>query len=503
MEGAMSGRLSTCSGGESRRLAEICDRFAGVRVLVVGDVMLDRYFQGTVNRVSPEAPVPVVRVEREWASPGGAGHVAASLAGLGCQVALAGVVGADRTGHQLRESLVAAGVGMLLLAQAPDSTTLTKARVLAAGHHQLLRLDHEPRPEQWALAAAELLRWVQPRVAEFDAIILSDYEKGALTRPVLQEILGEGRRLGRITLVDPKKVDLTAYRGATLLTPNVAETGRAVGRALHTDEEYAEVAASLREQLDLEATLITRGAHGMTGVDEQGPFHVRAKVRQVADVTGAGDTVVSVLAATLAQRVPLRLACELASEAAGLAVSNPGTYVVRGEELRTAVSGLSTKVLSWQAARQQVELARKQGKRIVFTNGCFDILHAGHLHNLEQSRRLGDFLVVGLNSDASVRGIKGPGRPVVVQGHRAALLAGLACVDAVVLFEETTPEELVRRLEPDVLVKGGDYDIANIAGGSFVRQRGGEVVTLPLVDGLSTTSILKKAEHADAVEALL
>jgi len=498
----MSRRLNTC-GGDSRPLAEICDRFAGVRVLVVGDVMLDRYFRGTVSRVSPEAPVPVVRVEREWASPGGAGHVAASLAGLGCRVALAGVVGTDGTGQQLRESLIAAGVGELLLANAPDSTTLTKSRILAAGHHQLLRLDHEPRPAEWAVAAAEMLRRAEPRVADCDAVILSDNEKGALTAQVLREILSAARRCCRIALVDPKKSDLTLYRGATLLTPNSVEAERAVGRPLHTDEEFAAVAATLREQLDLEALLITRGADGMTVVDGQGAFRVRAKVREVADVTGAGDTVVSVLAATLAQGVPLRLACELASEAAGLAVSHPGTYVVRADELRTAVSGRSPKVQSWQAAHQQVAQARQQGKKIVFTNGCYDILHAGHLHGLEQSRRLGDFLVVGLNSDASVRGLKGPGRPVVAQGHRAALLAGLACVDAVVLFDEATPEELIRRLEPDILVKGGDYDVAAIAGGAFVRQRGGEVVTVPLVDGLSTTSILRKVQHNDAAETLL
>jgi D-beta-D-heptose 7-phosphate kinase/D-beta-D-heptose 1-phosphate adenosyltransferase len=459
-------------------------------VLVLGDVMLDRYVAGKVQRISPEAPVPVVAVEREYSSPGGAGHVAASLAGLGCEVTLAGLIGTDAAGDELRERLQAAGIRDEAIVAHRELRTICKTRVLAGSHQQLLRLDVDGRSAAFSDTAAELPARVLPLLGRHDAVVLADYDKGTLPPALLRAVIAECRRLGRPCLVDPKKTDFTLYAGATLLTPNLHETERALGRALSDETALSEAAREWRERLRLDALLITRGAEGMTLADGDGVRHFPARTREVADVTGAGDTVVAVLAACLAQQWNLDEACQLASIAAGLAVSKPGAYVVPRAELERAWQGSSTKLLDWPTARRRLSEARRQGKRIVFTNGCFDLLHAGHLHCLEAARRSGDLLVVGLNSDASVKLNKGDARPIITETHRAALLAGLACVDLVVFFDEPTPEELIRALEPNVLVKGGDYDPATMAGADFVRSRGGEVRVIPLLEGLSTTAIL-------------
>jgi D-beta-D-heptose 7-phosphate kinase/D-beta-D-heptose 1-phosphate adenosyltransferase len=293
-------------------------------------------------------------------------------------------------------------------------------------------------------------------------------------------------------VVDPKKLDFHAYARATVVTPNLMEAERAVGRPLHGDDAVARAAIEMREAFGLDAMLVTRSAEGMTLSTPGGITHIPAQIRDVADVTGAGDTVVAVLAACLGSGRDLVESCRLANVAAGIAVSHPGTYVVHADELATAWRGLPHKVLTREAARRRLAQARRHGRKVVFTNGCFDILHAGHLASLEGARRLGDLLVVGLNSDASVRGLKGDARPVLCQEDRASLLAGLACVDAVVIFDEPTPEALIRELEPDVLAKGGDYTTDQIAGADFVIARGGQVVTIPLVPGLSTTAILDR-----------
>jgi len=478
--------------------AVLLDRLNMVRVLVVGDVMLDRYLHGTVGRISPEAPVPVVHVQRSWATPGGAGHVAASLAGLGCQAILVGLAGQDPAAAELVEALNRAGVSQSLLVAAAGACTVTKTRVLAGGFHQMLRLDQESEPDAWGEAVTRLGEQALERLPDCDALVLADYDKGALTSSLLAPLIARARHLGKPVVVDPKKPDLTVYRGASVLTPNVLETERALGRCLDDDEDFETVACQLRQQLQLDTMLITRGAQGMTGADSRGAFQVPAKVREVSDVTGAGDTVVAVLAAALAQGADVRDACQLASVAAGLAVTHSGTYVVKAAELRAALGGQSPKVASWDDARHVIERERQRGRRIVFTNGCFDLLHAGHLYSLQQARAHGDFLVIGLNSDVSIRQIKGPGRPVIDQHQRATLLAGLACVDLVVLFDEPTPLELIRHLLPDILVKGGDHAPNSVVGGDLVRSRGGQVVTIPRIEGLSTTTIVEKLRAAEA-----
>jgi D-beta-D-heptose 7-phosphate kinase / D-beta-D-heptose 1-phosphate adenosyltransferase len=462
-------------------------------VLVLGDVMLDRHIHGQVRRISPEAPVPVVNLVREDHTPGGAGNVAATLAGLGCPVTLAGLIGTDEEGAQLRESLRSKGVERLSLVERPVLKTISKTRILSDTHQQLIRLDRDGERASYAGLEEELLDQALPLVEHQSAVVLADYEKGVITPKVSRAIIRRCRERQIPCVVDPKKADFGVYCRATIVTPNLMEAERAVGQALLGDEAVAQAAAELRGALGVDALLITRGPEGMSLSTAEGVLHIPAQTRDVADVTGAGDTVVAVLAACLGSGWPVAKACRLANIAAGIAVSHPGTYVVHGDELETAWNGLSPKILSWEAARRRLAEARRHGQKIVFTNGCFDILHAGHLTSLEGAKRMGDFLVVGLNSNASVRGLKGDSRPVISQENRAGLLAGLACVDLVVLFDDPTPEALIELIEPDILVKGGDYTIDRIAGADFVQSRGGRVVTLPLVPGLSTTAILNKS----------
>jgi D-beta-D-heptose 7-phosphate kinase/D-beta-D-heptose 1-phosphate adenosyltransferase len=459
-------------------------------VLVVGDVMLDRHCYGHVRRISPEAPVPVVDLVREDCTPGGAGHVAASMVGLGCRVTLSGTVGGDPEGALLRRALEAKGVRRFALSERSGLSTICKTRVLSGSHQQLLRLDRDGDRAAFAAGAGELLGRVLPLVAENRAVALADYDKGTITPDMARAIIRRCRELGVPCVVDPKKADLSCYAGATILTPNVFEAERALGRPLDSAEAIAQAAEELRVGLGLDFTLITRGPDGMTLSTPGGAIHMPARTREVSDVTGAGDTVVAVLTACLGAGHDVEEACRLASVAAGIAVGRAGTYVVRAAELQAAWLGTSPKVLDWDSARCRVDEARRARRRVVFTNGCFDLLHAGHLSCLERARELGDMLVVALNSDASVRLNKGTSRPIIRQGDRAALLAGLACVDVVVIFDELTPETLIRHLEPDVLVKGSDYAVSEIAGAEFVQGRGGRVVTLPLVPGLSTTGIL-------------
>ena len=471
--------------------------FAGRRVLVIGDAMLDRYLSGAVRRISPEAPVPVVSLEREWSCPGGAGNVAASVASLGADVTFAAVTGTDEASEALVQSLRATGVKDLVLIQSPDLKTVTKTRVLGADLHQLLRLDVDGIRADYEKQTETLLAKVLPAIRHQAAVCLSDYDKGTLSPKLLAAVIEECRRVGVPCLVDPKKADFSLYANATVLTPNVMEAERALGRPLATQKAVEQAAAELRARLRLDAMLVTRGPDGMALATADGVQHFPAEVRTVADVAGAGDTVVATVALCLAAGWELAEACKLATLAAGIAVSKPGVYVVKAAEIDRVWNNTSPKILDQQAAREVIRAAQARGRKVVFTNGCFDILHAGHLHCLEQARRLGDMLVIGLNSDASVQMNKGTSRPIIPEGNRAMMLAGLACVDLVVLFDELTPEELVRALEPDVLVKGGDYDPMTMAGAEFTRSRGGQVLTIPLVPGLSTTRVLQGLRGAE------
>ena len=463
--------------------------FTHTRVLVAGDLMLDRYWSGTTRRISPEAPVPVVQVGAMEDRPGGAANVALNLAALGCRTTITGVTGDDEAADILTIRLADAGVEARLHRQR-GLPTITKLRVLSH-HQQLIRLDFEqslaPRGED------PLPGLVDGLLGQADLLVLSDYAKGTLADP--RPLIDAARRQGKPVLVDPKGRDFDRYRGATLLTPNRAELEDVVG-AVEDDAALIEKGQGLRAELGLQALLVTLGERGMLllrgGVPgDEAALHLPTRAREVYDVTGAGDTVIATLAAALAAGVELAEACTLANCAAGLAVGKLGTATVSARELERARLGSEWHtILDQDSLVAAVAEARAQGERVVMTNGCFDILHQGHVAYLQQARRLGDRLVVAVNDDDSVRRLKGPDRPINGAESRMAVLAGLASVDWVCPFGEDTPEDLICRVRPDILVKGGDYRPDQIAGADCVRRAGGEVRVLPFLPGHSTSRII-------------
>lgn len=464
-------------------------RFDKAHVLVIGDVMLDRYWHGATSRISPEAPVPVVQVDRIEDRPGGAGNVALNIAALGAQAELFGLTGADEAATVLADRLGAAQVRCSFHTVA-DHPTITKLRVISR-QQQLLRMDFEqPFAADHAASLAE--KAVQA-LGNVGAVILSDYAKGALADP--QIVIRAARAAGVAVLVDPKGHDFKRYRGATLLTPNLHEFETVVGRC-GSEQELVSRGIALIGELALDALLITRGEHGMTLLRPgHAELHLPARAREVFDVTGAGDTVISVLAATLATGEDLPNAVTLANLAAGIVVGKLGTAVVSAPELRRAVQhelGSSQGVMNLEQLQVALDDARAHGEKVVFTNGCFDILHAGHVGYLQQARRQGHRLIVAVNDDASVTRLKGPGRPINPVDRRMAVLAGLEAVDWVVSFSGDTPEELLEQLRPDILVKGGDYSKEQVVGWQIVEGYGGEVKVLSFFDNLSTTAIVEK-----------
>ena len=465
-------------------------RFNHTRVLVLGDIMLDRYWEGPTARISPEAPVPVVRVDHITDRPGGAGNVALNIAALGTAARLAGYSGDDEMADSLQDMLTGAGVDCVLTRLSGRATT-TKLRVVSR-NQQLIRLDFE-QPAS-APARPALADNLSALLEDCDVLVLSDYAKGALSDPGPLVTLARSRQIP--VLVDPKGGDFGRYRVATLLTPNLQELEAVVGPC-PTEAELVSRGEQLMAELELEALLVTRGEHGMTllrpGLEE---LHMPARAREVFDVTGAGDTVIAVLAAAVAAGAGLAQGAALANIAAGIVVGKLGTAAVSAPELRRAVQedqGSGRGVLSLEQLQVAVADARSQGERVVFTNGCFDIIHAGHVAYLEQARKLGERLVVAVNSDDSVRRLKGKGRPINPADRRMAVLAGLESVDWVVSFAADTPCELLRILQPQVLVKGGDYaGKQGVVGWEIVEAYGGEVQVLDFVDDVSTTAIVSR-----------
>lgn len=463
-------------------------RFDQAPVLVVGDVMLDRYWHGATNRISPEAPVPVVKVEQIEDRPGGAANVALNIAALGAPAWLVGVTGQDEAADSLAERLHAAGVDAHFQRIA-SQPTIVKLRVMSR-HQQLLRLDFE---EPFATDADALLADVAQLLDKVRVLILSDYGKGALQNH--QALIQTARACNIAVLADPKGRDFSIYRGASLITPNLAEFEAVVGRCADEAELVAK-GLKLLAELELGALLVTRGEHGMTLLRQGFPaLHLPARAREVFDVTGAGDTVISTLATALAAGEELPQAVALANLAAGIVVGKLGTATVSAPELRRAVQreqGVGRGVMTLDQLLPVLEDARAHGEKVVFTNGCFDILHAGHVAYLEQARAQGDRLVVAINDDASVTRLKGPGRPINSVDRRMAVLAGLGAVDWVVSFAEDTPEALLEKVRPDVLVKGGDYGLEGVVGADIVLAYGGDVKVLNFVDSCSTTAIVEK-----------
>lgn len=464
--------------------------FNKARVLVVGDVMLDRYWHGSTARISPEAPVPVVQVNQKDDRAGGAGNVAINIAALGGRASLLGLAGADEAAEILLQRLQAANVRCDFETVA-SHPTITKLRVMSR-HQQLLRMDFE---EMFTAAdSAALALRAQKALGDVGVVVLSDYNKGALI--CAQDVIAAARAANVPVLVDPKGSDFSRYRGATLLTPNLHEFEVVVG-ACRDEHDLLQKGQQLMAELELQALLITRGESGMTLLQKhtRQELHLPAQAREVFDVTGAGDTVIATLAAAIAAGIALPDAVALANTAAGIVVGKLGTATVSGPELRRATQqmhGAGRGVMTEEQLQIALDDARANGEKIVFTNGCFDLLHPGHVAYLEDAKKLGQRLVVAVNSDASVKRLKGEGRPVQAAESRMAVLAGLESVDWVVVFEDDTPERLLSLLKPDVLVKGGDYQPTQVVGASIVQAYGGEVRVLSFVENCSTTSIVEK-----------
>lgn len=462
--------------------------FDSAKVLVVGDVMLDRYWSGPTGRISPEAPVPVVKVEHNEERPGGAANVALNVAALGGKARLLGLTGNDEAASALQDKMQGVGVecDFVRLASHP---TITKLRVMSR-NQQLLRLDFEDSfaPDD----AAPLTDKTQAALGQAGVLVLSDYAKGALTQ--VQTLIQSANQAGVAVLVDPKGSDFEKYRGATLLTPNMSEFEAVVGK-VKDEQELVARGRELIKKFDFKALLVTRSEHGMTLIHaDDHELHLPAQAHEVFDVTGAGDTVIATLATSLAAGLHLDEACALANVAASIVVGKLGTSTVSAIELANVLYGSPESgmgVVTEQQLKQVMEAARRRGEKIVMTNGCFDILHAGHVSYLSHARQLGDRLIVAVNTDASVRALKGDGRPVNTVDRRMAVLAGLGAVDWVVPFSEDTPQRLIAETLPDVLVKGGDYKPEEIAGFIEVTANGGEVKVLNFEEGCSTTAIIQ------------
>jgi D-beta-D-heptose 7-phosphate kinase/D-beta-D-heptose 1-phosphate adenosyltransferase len=477
-------------------LAPLVGSLRTARVLSLGDVMLDRFVYGEVTRVSPEAPIPVCRITDEAAMLGGAGNVVRNLVALGAHADAVFVVGDDAPGQQVAELVSRLGGATAAVVIEAGRRTTVKTRYFASGQ-QLLRADHEtdaaisPATEDAVVAAAAKM------LSGVGVLAISDYGKGMLTPKVVSHLIGHARDRDVPVIVDPKGVDYTRYRGATIVTPNRRELAEATGRRLAGDEDIVAAARRLIETCDVGAVLVTRSAEGMTLVAPGAVHHLKAEAREVFDVSGAGDTVVAWLAAACAADVLPVDSARLANVAAGIVVGKSGTAVAYPDEVLDALRASELlsgerKAVSLAVALDRVAAWRRRGERIAFTNGCFDLIHPGHVSLLSQARATAERLVVGLNSDASTKRLKGPKRPIQSETARAAVLGSFAAVDLVVIFDEDTPMTLIEALRPEVLVKGADYRMDQVVGADFVQSYGGRVVLTDLAEGHSTTATIRR-----------
>jgi D-beta-D-heptose 7-phosphate kinase/D-beta-D-heptose 1-phosphate adenosyltransferase len=475
-------------------LANYVKQFSRASVLVVGDAMLDRYVYGEVSRISPEAPVPILTVTREVAMPGGAGNVVRNLIALEGAAAFVSVVGDDQAGSDLTGLIGGQqGVEPWLLVQGGRTTTL-KTRYIAQGQH-LIRADREETIALPEKLAERLVRIATDAMAATSITVLSDYRKGVLGADVAQRLIAAAKSLGRPVIVDPKGTDYSRYAGADIVTPNRRELAEATGLSLTTEASIVAAAQVLLQRHGFGAVLVTRAEDGMSLVTHGAVRHYPGEAREVFDVSGAGDTVVATLAAAMAVQVPLFEAARLANIAAGIVVGKVGTAVARPNEILAAitpVTGALRKVVTAADAAEAAERWRTRGYKVGFTNGCFDLLHPGHVHLLEQCRAMCDRLIVGMNSDDSVKRLKGPTRPVQPEAARAAVLASLASVDLVCMFEDDTPLNTLTLIKPDLLIKGADYTRETVVGADEVESWGGKVALAALLPGHSTTATLAR-----------
>jgi D-beta-D-heptose 7-phosphate kinase/D-beta-D-heptose 1-phosphate adenosyltransferase len=469
--------------------------FSQLKILVVGDIMLDRYILGDVDRISPEAPVPVIRHAQRYERAGGAANVAMNLAGLGCQTYLSGFWGDDSERTELAAILQRANIDTTGIVSS-SLPTISKTRIVGR-NQQLLRLDIESRDLPPEAESRRLIDRVAELATKVHAVILSDYAKGALSNELCGAVIHAARTASVLVLADPKTPDFGKYSGATTVCPNLGELALATGVPSHHTEALLTAGQALVTEYGFQFLTVTMSEKGISLLRPDSKYHSPARAREVFDVSGAGDTVIATLAASLAGGLRAETAIELANLAAGIVVSKVGTVPIARHELVAALTPSTgttagEKILDLDRMKLRLAEWRAAGETIVFTNGCFDLLHVGHITLLEECRRFGTKLVLGLNADASICRLKGPTRPIVGERERARVMAALASVDAVVLFTEDTPLELIRAIQPNVLVKGGDYTIDTVVGHDDVIASGGRVEIIPTVEGFSTTSIVKK-----------
>lgn len=485
---------------DSSTLEHALGELGNPRILIVGDLMLDRYVRGEVSRISPEAPIPVLAVRGSEERLGGAGNVAANLRAMEAGVVVCGLIGKDGWGDAVRRMLEESGADTSALVVDPNRRTIEKTRMVS-GVQQMLRVDYEEDLPLDSKVEASLLKTIEKEMATVDAVVLSDYGKGVLTDTVLKRTIELARAAKKPVLVDPKGTDYSRYSGATLMTPNRKEAEEALGRRLKGLDQVEAGAQSLIDLANLDCCIITLGADGIFSRTKSGENdHAPAAARAVFDVTGAGDTVIAHLALYLGHGFDLNIAVGLANHAAGVVVARLGTNAVTRSELRAKLFESSTElgtVLVGDDLDQALAAWRKEGRRIVFTNGCFDILHAGHVTYLRDAKAHGDVLLVGVNDDASVRRLKGESRPVNTIHDRMVVLAALEMVDAVTSFGEDTPKDIIQRVTPDVLVKGEDWADKGVVGREWVESHGGVVHLAKLVPGRSTTNIIERAKSGN------
>ncbi|MFI3332727.1 MAG: bifunctional D-glycero-beta-D-manno-heptose-7-phosphate kinase/D-glycero-beta-D-manno-heptose 1-phosphate adenylyltransferase HldE [Rikenellaceae bacterium] len=466
------------------------NRLKGCRVLVIGDLMLDTYHIGSVKRISPEAPVPVVQVKRSYSVLGGAANVVRNLIGLGAVPLVVGVVGDDSNGETVRKMFEELNIDYFI--SDTSAPTITKTRIIG-NDQQVVRIDFEQDNAKLTPSQeASILEAIEGRMSNCDIVVISDYGKGLCSEKLCQAIIKAAKLANKAIIVDPKGTNWTKYNNASIITPNLKELSDIAARELHNDDKQIEEAAKeIIERYRVNSLLVTRSEKGISYISPSEKIVIPTEAQEVFDVSGAGDTVVATLATAMGAGLSIGDSIYLANRAAGVVVGKMGTSPILFQELKRAISnqqGSSDKILSTERLGDIMQLLKERKSRVVFTNGCFDILHRGHVTYLENAKSLGDILIVGLNSDNSVRQLKGDGRPINDEESRAVVMASLNSVDYVVIFDEQTPLELIRAIRPDILAKGGDYSIENIVGREFAN----ETVVIPFVDGFSTTKTISK-----------
>ena len=472
------------------KIKQTLDNFKGKRILVIGDVMLDRYIIGEVTRISPEAPVPVIKVSKELHVPGGASNTASNVSSLGGKAYLAGIIGDDNAGKILTDLLKKKNIETNGLVIDKERPTIQKTRVVGQPQ-QIVRIDYEEDEKVSPEIEEKLIDYIRTILNEIDVVVISDYAKGVVTKNLASNIITLCNESKKPIIVDPKPSNLELFKGATLVTPNQKEASLMTGME-NKLENVVVMGEKIKDILNSNV-LITKGEYGSSLIELKGDIiHIPTKAKEVYDVSGAGDTVVAALALSIAAGADLKYAAVIANHAAGIVVGKAGTATTTVKEILSLFEKEESKTKTLDELKDIVKDLKSKGKKIVWTNGCFDILHVGHVKYLQKAKELGDVLILGLNTDESVRKIKGPTRPILKEEERAEMLSALSCIDYIVFFDEETPIIPITELKPDIVVKGSDYKEEDVVGNELMKKTGGRVELVPVVEGFSTTNIIKK-----------